>query len=249
MQVKERIERLIRRDEVLRDYSCRLFNKKDGGKFLDLSCGARSDIQEIVKSFGYTWVGVDHMDRSGVVKADAHALPFPDSQFDVVYAGAAFEHYRDPWHVAEEVRRVLRPNAYFCGLVAFVQPWHGESYYHFSHLGVREMLQRMDLEVLDIHAGDVNGVTYLIRVLFHYWNVGRVLSVYGSLLYGIRRWFFPLLVRFAMAGNKERRAKELASLRDDPLRFAASIIFLGRKKAPSEIACAGDGAGSAWAGG
>jgi hypothetical protein len=28
--------------------------------------------------------------------------------------------------------------------------------------------------------------------------------------------------------------KELASLRDDPLRFAASIIFLGRKKAGPE---------------
>jgi len=228
--MKERIERLIRRDEVLRNYSHCLFDKKDRGQFLDLSCGTRSDIRDIVESFGYTWVGVDHIDHPGAIKADAHALPFHDSQFDVVYAGAAFEHYRDPWHVAEEVKRVLRPNGYFCGLIAFIQPWHGESYYHFSHLGVTEMLRRADFETLDIHAGDVNGVTYLIRLLFHYRNAGRVLSLYGSLLYAIRRQFFPLLVRCVLSRNKERRAKELAFLKDDDLRFAAAIIFLGRKR-------------------
>lgn len=230
----QHIDWLIRTNEVLRHYAHRLFDERRGGWFLGLSCGTRSDIREIVQSFGYTWVGVDHIDHPGVVKADAHALPFHDSQFDVVYAGAAFEHYCDPWHAASEMKRVLKPGGYFCRLVAFIQPWHGESYYHFSHLGVAEMLRRIDFEILDIHAGDVNGVTYLIRVLFHYWNVGRVLSLYGSLLYAVRRRFFPLLVRCALSRRKERMAKELALLKDDDLRFAAAIIFLGRKRAGTE---------------
>ncbi len=224
-----RIGTLIRKDEVLRTYYHRLFDEKRRGWFLDLSCGSRTDIREVVEAFGYRWVGVDHIDYPRVMKADAHAMPFQDSQFDVVYAGAAFEHYRDPWRVAEEVKRVVKPGGYFCGLIAFIQPWHGESYYHFSHLGVAEMLQRAGFETLDIHAGDVNGVTYLIRLLFHYRNVGRVLSLYGSLLYAIRRRLFPFLVRCVLRGKMERLAKELAVLREDDLRFAASIIFLSRK--------------------
>jgi ubiquinone/menaquinone biosynthesis C-methylase UbiE len=228
--MNHRIGALIQENEVLRHYCPRLFDKKSGGWFLDLSCGTRPDIREIVESFGYRWVGVDHIDHPRVIKADAHALPFHDSRFDIVYASAAFEHYRDPWRVADELKRVLRSGGHFCGLIAFIQPWHGDSYYHFSHLGVAEMLRRMDFEVLDIHAGDVDGATYLIRVLFHYWRIGRALSVYGRLLYSVRRRLFPLLVRCVFRGKKERLAKELAVLRDDDLRFAASIIFLSRKR-------------------
>jgi ubiquinone/menaquinone biosynthesis C-methylase UbiE len=227
--MNRRTVRLIRENEVLRHYCHRLFDRRGGGRFLDLSCGNRPDVREVVESFDYTWVGVDHIEHPRVIKANAHALPFRDSRFDVVYASAAFEHYRDPWCVAHEVRRILKPGGYFCGLIAFIQPWHGASYYHFSHLGVAEMLHRIDFEVLDIHAGDVDGATYLIRLLFHYWNLGRVLSLYGRLLYVVRRHLFPLLIRCALHGKRERLAKELAVLKDDDLRFAASVIFLSRK--------------------
>jgi SAM-dependent methyltransferase len=230
--MNRRINALIQKNEVLRHGYYRLFDRKDGGRFLDLSCGTRSDVREIVESFGYRWVGVD-LHRPGVIQADAHELPFHDLQFDVVYASAAFEHYRDPWRVADEVRRVLKPGGYFCGLIAFIQPWHGESYYHFSHLGVAEMLHRMDFEILDIHGGDVNGATYLIRVLFPR-NVGRALSLYPSLLYAIRKRVFPILFRSLLRGKRERLADKLDVLKDDDLRFAASIIFLSRKKEGSD---------------
>ena len=40
--------------------------------------------------------------------ADAHALPFPDSTFDVVYCRYLLEHVADPVQVLREARRVLR---------------------------------------------------------------------------------------------------------------------------------------------
>ncbi len=42
------------------------------------------------------------------IHADAHALPFPDATFDVVYCRYLLEHVADPVQVLREARRVLR---------------------------------------------------------------------------------------------------------------------------------------------
>jgi SAM-dependent methyltransferase len=42
------------------------------------------------------------------VQADAHALPFPDATFDIVYCRYLLEHVADPVQVLRQARRVLR---------------------------------------------------------------------------------------------------------------------------------------------
>jgi SAM-dependent methyltransferase len=49
-------------------------------------------------------------------QADAHALPFPENRFDVVFCRYLLEHVADPLAVLREIRRVLKP-----GGRAFVQ--------------------------------------------------------------------------------------------------------------------------------
>jgi len=49
-------------------------------------------------------------------QADAHALPFEDNMFDVVFCRYLLEHVADPVRVLQEMRRVLKP-----GGKAFVQ--------------------------------------------------------------------------------------------------------------------------------
>lgn len=43
------------------------------------------------------------------VRGDALALPFPDQGFDLVYHQGLLEHFRDPFPLLRENRRVLRP--------------------------------------------------------------------------------------------------------------------------------------------
>lgn len=226
-----RINQLIQQNGILNSYHEALFRKGDAEQsFLDLSCGTRTDIREIVEGLGHRWVGVDQIDCPGVIQADVHHMPFEDSMFDVVYSAATFEHYYDPWQVAREVHRVMRPGGLFCGLIAFLQPWHGDSYYHFSHLGTRQMLSVSGFEVMDIHAG-AHAVPYLIQQMFPepFAVIGKVLSMYGSLLRIVRKRTFPVLVKTLHFNNKEVREKRLQFLNDDDLRFAGSIFFLSRK--------------------
>ena len=46
--------------------------------------------------------------RLSFVQADAHALPFPDTTFDVVYCRYLLEHVADPVQVLRQAHRVLR---------------------------------------------------------------------------------------------------------------------------------------------
>lgn len=84
---------------------------------------------------------------------DAHFLPFKDHTFDVVYASAVTEHLACPHLVAQEVARVLRPGGFYLGNVSFLEPWHDDSYFHMSPLGVFELLTQADFQIQHIWPG------------------------------------------------------------------------------------------------
>ncbi len=227
-----RINQFIAQNEIFKHYQGAIFgNGSSDQLLLDLSCGIRTDIREVVEGLGHRWIGVDQFDWPGVIKADVHHMPFEDSIFDVVLSAATFEHYYDPWQVAREVHRVLKPGGVFCGLIAFLQPWHGDSYYHFTHLGTRQMLSVCGFEVMDIRASDDHGVPYLIQQMFPapFAAVGKALSSYGVLLALVRRKIFPSLIKLLYLNDKAARERRLQFLNDDDMRFAASILFLSRK--------------------
>lgn len=78
--------------------------------------------------------------------ADAHFLPFADEQFDLVYSAAVVEHLACPQLATHEVRRVLKPGGRFAGSVSFLEPWHDDSFYHMSPLGVFELMVQAGLK-------------------------------------------------------------------------------------------------------
>lgn len=108
---------------------------------LDLGCGNRP-YEPLFTPFVKEYVGVDYAPGPRVdVVAPAEAIPFEDGRFDVVLSSQVLEHVDDPWAVAGEIARVLRP-----GGVAFVST-HGvidyhpnpDDYWRWTHTGLARL--------------------------------------------------------------------------------------------------------------
>jgi SAM-dependent methyltransferase len=116
---------------------------------LDLGCGA-AESRACCERAGFGWVGLDLRSPRAPLLGDAHALPFADRSFGLVLSLATLEHLRHPQVALREVRRVLEPGGVLIGSVAFLEPFHSESYYHPSHLGTLDALRGAGLRVVQL---------------------------------------------------------------------------------------------------
>lgn len=110
---------------------------------LDIGCGYGGKLSAYSKENPSFTCGVDiQMDvlrgargylrdatRTVVACADAAALPFADSSFDVVLSDDGFDHFKEPHRVISEMTRVLKPGG--LALVSFV-PYYSRDCSHMS---------------------------------------------------------------------------------------------------------------------
>jgi SAM-dependent methyltransferase len=121
---------------------------------LDVGCGVRSPGSEVANARGYHYVGLDFGGDAADALADAHALPFDSDSVDCVTSFSVLEHLADPFEATREVRRVLRPGALYVGTVAFLEPFHLDSYFHMTHLGVAQVMRRGGLELVELETNE-----------------------------------------------------------------------------------------------
>lgn len=159
------------------------------------------------------------------VISDATDLPFPDGEFDALYAGEIMEHVIDPGGAVREWKRVVRPG----GLMIVTTPNAGRllnrvnrerevvNPEHINEMTYREIWKLLENE--DLRILDCRGI--YLEFLFNYFRRGKKVDLLPR-RFGHQR--YKPLYRLAMGmGNLARP-------------FAFDLIFVTRKEEESDAA-------------
>ena len=114
------------------------------GRVVDVGCGHKP--YRALMGPGVTeYLGVDHPDgdADADVRAEAHALPFPDEVFDAAVSFQVLEHLREPARCVREMHRVLRPGGRVVLTAPGVWPAHEipRDYWRFTRYGMEALLR------------------------------------------------------------------------------------------------------------
>ena len=155
--------------------------------------------------------------------ADGHQIPLTDQSADAVWVQAVLEHVLNPWHVVEEIYRVLKPEGVVYAETPFMQQVHEGAYdfTRFTESGHRWLFRKFDL----IDSGAIWGPGEVLLWTIGYASRGIFRSRRAASL--ARTLFF--WVRYIDKLIPERYVVDSAS----------GVYFMGRKSqrelAPQEI--------------
>jgi SAM-dependent methyltransferase len=165
---------------------------------------------------------LDVVEADGVdVVADGHDLPFVDGSFDYVWCNAVLEHVRNPFGVAREIERVLRPGGLAVIQVPFLESIHNwpDDYFRFTQNGLRQLFSELD----EVATGVSAGPGQVLPDLVQYYAVGFS-DVHGG---GLGVNLFLVLVGTLLWPI--RVLDTLLRRRPSYWRWARAYYYVGRK--------------------
>ena len=208
---------------LTRDQISYIPQARPGQIAMDLGCGTALH-RPVLEGLGYRYYGVDFWGDGAQDYVDAHALPIADEALDLILAIALLEHLAEPTIAMAEMARVLKPGAYAIGTVAFLEPFHDNSFFHFSPLGLQAALGTAGFEVEAIMS--IRG-----------WNVVRAQLEMGFERARMPRFatnllsqpFVALMEGYALLGrvvasDKTRHGRDIVHAR-----HAGSLFYVARR--------------------
>ena len=190
---------------------------------LDLGCGDGRH-KPVLEALGYRYRGADYDGAAADDLVDAHCLPYRDGTFALVLSIAVAEHLAEPRLAFQEAARVLKGGGRFVGTVSFLEPFHDNSFFHMSALGIARVVESSGLVLEDLMP--IQG-----------WNVWRAqiaMGMQGAPTPGVVSrllslpmvWAFEIyaLIGRLIARDRDRHSRDALSAR-----HAGAFFFVARK--------------------
>lgn len=94
------------------------------------------------------------------VVGDAHDLPIQDNSVDTVICNAVLEHVYDPYKVASELKRVLKPGGLLYVEMPFLFFFHGypNDYTRLTREGLKRLFRDLDIERIGMSGGPMSSL-------------------------------------------------------------------------------------------
>jgi len=171
----------------------------------------------------------------------AENLPFGNETLRCVLCQEVLEHLRDPDSCMLEVARVLEPGGMLYVQAPFIIGYHSEphDYWRFTAEGLREVVRRAGLEVLETGAS-VGAGTSMYRIAVEFWASLAAVSW--------DRLYMPAKGLAAVLLAPLRWADLVTAKAGRTNRIAAGFYAVSRKPAAGEDGEVRDGPGRAGAG-
>jgi SAM-dependent methyltransferase len=198
-----------------------------------VGCGDFNAIQQVFEELGYRYIGIDYDPEVSALRCDAHLLPFKNEVFSVIYSGETLEHFHSPWLAISEIERVAKEGALFIGHVPQLYPFHGESYFNYTFMGIQRILELGNFESDEIKLGYTVGESLLTAYISPF-RLPRIMQSAMKLIFNtamvLRKWVVRIYL--AMVGDKlseSTRQKIAFSLEKGDTIFAGGLIFIAHK--------------------
>ena len=122
------------------------FEHKSSLKILEIGC---SDIfiKKYFLSKGHEYVGFDLISNSADFNGDMNFLPFADKTFNAVLFNSTLQYSFNPNKTLKEINRVMTPNSFLTGSIAFLEPGIWKSLFHTTARGLFELLRYNNFNV------------------------------------------------------------------------------------------------------
>jgi hypothetical protein len=130
------------------------------GPFLEIGSknyGSTQDLRSLFQKQG-EYTGIDMADGNGVdvvldMTADFESIDeaLNGQRFGTIFCFSVLEHCAQPFHMAENLSRLLTPNGKLCVSVPFAWQFHGypSDYWRFTHEGVKQLFSDLDFTGTD----------------------------------------------------------------------------------------------------
>lgn len=200
---------------------------------LDVGCGDFCIIQQVFEELGYRYIGIDYDPEVSSLRCDAHHLPFNNSVFSVIFSGETLEHFHSPWLAVSEIGRVAKEDALFIGHVPQLYPFHGDSFFNYTFMGIQRMLELGNFESDEIKLGYTVGESLLTAYIAPY-GLPRFLQLVAKMIYKtamvLRKGVAYLYLRiYANKLSASTQQKIAFSLEKGDTIFAGGLIFVAHK--------------------